>query len=489
METVIKVKGITRRWFLNVMLSLVVGVLIAEVAFGFFIYSYYCNLARSSADNYARFFTGLSYATSDNFANTARDYTEEFEYSELMQVQIVDANGEIVADTSGITVLDAEMPDYEKAMESPDGTGSFIGKSHTGEKIMAETFILNDTGNGSNGAVRWMISMEPVISRFLIAMSIAIIMGLFLITIVSISGRFFNRSIVAPVKEVSKMARKIAMGDLEARLEVKEKDEIGELCDTINYMANELGKTEDMKNEFISSVSHELRTPLTAIKGWGETSKMAIESGDKELVKKGISVILGESERLQSLVEELLDFSRMQSGRLSVNAEIIDIASIIDESAEMYDELARQHNILMKIVRPKVLPPVLGDRDRLKQVFINTIDNAIKYTISDGSVDITVTYEDGFIKTLIKDTGVGIPEKDIDRVKEKFFKANKTVRGSGIGLAVADEIIKQHNGLLFLESEENVGTVVTVVLPEYREQREEPEEEVVELMEISSERS
>ncbi len=487
METIIKVKGITRRWFLNVMLFIVVGVLIAEIAFGFFIYSYYCNLARSSADNYARFFTGLSYATADNFANTARDYTEEFEHAELMQVQIIDANGEVVADTSGITVLGADMPDYDAAKKASDGVGSFIGESHTGENIMAETFMLNDSSEGPSGAVRWIISMDPVVYRFVITMAFAVLLGGLLIVIVSISGRYFNRSIVIPVKEVSKTARKIAMGDLAARLEVKEKDEIGELCDTINYMANELGRAEDMKNEFISSVSHELRTPLTAIKGWGETSKMAIESGDKELTKKGLQVILGESERLQSLVEELLDFSRMQSGRLSVNTEIVDVASIIDESAEMYDELARQHNIIMKIVRPKELPPVLGDKDRLKQVFINTIDNAVKYTIKDGRVDIIVSFEEGFIKTVIKDTGVGIPEKDIDRVKEKFYKANKTVRGSGIGLAVADEIIKQHKGLLFLESEENVGTVVTIVLPEQREA--EPEaEEVVELMEISSER-
>ncbi len=487
METIIKVKGITRRWFLNVMLFIVVGVLLAEIAFGFFIYSYYCNLARSTADNHARFFTSLSYAGVDNFANTARDYTEKFQHSELMQVQIIDANGDVVADTSGMTFAGEEMPDYKLAKKSEDSTGSFIGESHTGEKIMAETFMLDGANGTTIGAVRWIISMDPVTNRFLITMAFAVLMGLVLIVIVSISGRYFNRSIVIPVKEVSVTARKIAMGDLAARLEVREKDEIGELCDTINYMANELSEAENMKNEFISSVSHELRTPLTAIKGWGETSKMAIESGDKELTMKGLQVILGESERLQSLVEELLDFSRMQSGRLSVNTAVIDLASIIDESAEMYDELARQHNIMMKIVRPKELPFVLGDRDRLKQVFINTIDNAVKYTIKDGFVDIIVSCEEGFIKTLIRDTGVGIPQKDIDRVKEKFYKANKTVRGSGIGLAVADEIIKQHNGLLFLESEENVGTVVTIVLPIFEEKKD-MEEAVVELMDIPSER-
>ena len=242
-------------------------------------------------------------------------------------------------------------------------------------------------------------------------------------------------------------------------------------------MASELSNAEEMKNDFISSVSHELRTPLTAIKGWGETAKMSVGS-DPELVEKGISVILTEADRLQGLVEELLDFSRIQSGRLSVNMSRMDIAGILDEAAEMYDEIARQVNIIVKIIRPYTLPPVIGDINRLKQVFINIIDNAVKYTIKDGFVDIKVTVEEGFIRIRVSDTGVGIPEKDIDRAKEKFFKSNKTVRGSGIGLAVADEILKQHKGLLFLESQENVGTTVTIVLPVAPEEEEQPPVEV-----------
>ncbi len=464
MNTVIKVRGITRRWFINVMLSILAGVLIAEVAFGFFIFSYYCSIARSTADSYARFFTGLSYSTADKFSDSARQYVEQFQHSEQMQVQILDSMGNIVADTSGFTTAQESMPDYDAALKSDGGTGSFTGKLSTGERVMAETTVLNDTGNGTNGAVRWIISMNPIYKRFAITMIFAVLLGAVLVTFVSFSGRYFNRSIVVPVREVSKTAHRIAMGDFKARLEVKESDEIGELCDTINYMAGELATAEEMKNDFISSVSHELRTPLTAIKGWGETTKMSIGS-DPKLVEKGINVILSEADRLQGLVEELLDFSRIQSGRLSVNVSRINIAGVIDESAEMYDEFARQHNIAMRIWRPYKLPEVLGDLNRLKQVFINIIDNAVKYTMHDGRVDIIVTVEEGFIRILVKDTGVGIPEQDIDRVKEKFFKSNKTVRGSGIGLAVADEILKQHKGLLFLESQENVGTTVTIVLP------------------------
>ena len=475
MDTIIKVKGITRRWIFNTMLTITSAVLVAIVAFGFFIYSYYCNLAKTTADSYARYFLGLEYSTPDKFADNAHDYIESFEQKDLMRVQIIDNAGNIVADSCGYITEGYSMPDYEQAKLSDNGTGAFRGKISTGERVMAQTFMLSDVGNGKNGAVRWVISMTPIYYKFGLLLALSIVFGAIIIIITVYSGRYFNKSIVIPVREVSSTARRIAMGDFKARLEVKESDEIGELCDTINYMANELAQAEEMKNDFISSVSHELRTPLTAIKGWGETVKQAVSSED-ELVSKGISVILSEADRLQGLVEELLDFSRIQSARLSVDMAKIDLAGILDESCEMYDEIARRQGIKLKIIRPYELPLVLGDINKLKQVFINIIDNAVKYTVSDGYVDVVVTLEEGFIRIVVKDTGVGIPQKDIERVKEKFYKANKNIRGSGIGLAVADEILKQHNGLLFVESKENEGTTVTIVLPQAEEEKEAPTE-------------
>ncbi|MBQ9920159.1 MAG: HAMP domain-containing histidine kinase, partial [Clostridia bacterium] len=156
---------------------------------------------------------------------------------------------------------------------------------------------------------------------------------------------------------------------------------------------------------------------------------------------------------------------------------LINIAPALREATDMYLEVARQRNIKLDFVCANELQNVMGDPDRLKQVFINIIDNAVKYSNDGGSVLVDCHEEEGCIHIRVSDTGVGIPEQDIDRVKEKFFKSNTTVRGSGIGLAVADEIIKQHNGLIFIESKEGVGTTVTVVLPitEAVEQEEESE--------------
>jgi signal transduction histidine kinase len=231
-------------------------------------------------------------------------------------------------------------------------------------------------------------------------------------------------------------------------------------------MADELSNADAMKNEFISSVSHELRTPLTAIRGWGETAKMSLGT-DEDLVQRGLDVVLSEADRLSGLVEELLDFSRIQSGKMSVVSQPLNITHVLEESVDMYVELSKQQGIELIFTEPAEQLEVMGDINRLKQVFINVIDNAVKYTESGGQVLITQVKEEACVRISIADTGVGIPAQDIDRIKEKFYKANKTVRGSGIGLAVADEIIKQHQGLLFIESTEGVGTTATIVLPLY----------------------
>ena len=460
-----KVKGVINRWLINVMSVVVAVVIVVEIILGIFVQTYYNEAARSRANELCQGFSLLATVSAAEFPATARQYIENFEHKDKIEIQIIDSEGKIIITSNGFDPGTPEMPDYENALKLEGATASWVGTSDQGEKIMAQTTILGDYGSGSNGAIRWIISLEGVQSHIFWIIFMFVMIGLGIIVLTAITGLYFIKSIVRPVQEVSNVARKMAMGDFKSRLEVENKDdEIGELCDAINYMASELGQAENLKNSFISSVSHELRTPLTAIRGWGETAKMSL-GADDELVSKGLDVILSEADRLSGLVEDLLDFSRMQSGRLSVYMRLTNFVVPLREAVYMYVEVAKQHNIKMDFVCPSVLSDVMGDPARLKQVFINVIDNAIKYSNDGGSVLIDCHEEEQCIHIRVSDTGVGIPEQDIDRVKEKFFKSNTTVRGSGIGLAVADEILKQHNGLLFIESKEGVGTTVTIVLP------------------------
>ncbi len=481
----LKFKGIARRWILYIYLPITLAVIIFLAVFSAVYSSLFIERVEKSAEDYSDIFSTLSECDKTTFEETAILLSEGYEHKTLLEIQVIDASGKIFVSTTGFEPEKETMPDYEQALSNKKH-GRFQGKNAAGEKILAGTNMLYTESGELLGAYRWITSLSTAnrhITNFFL-MFLVICLGV--LGMLAFSGLYFIKSIVKPIRDVSNTARKIAAGDFESTIEIKKNDEIGELCDSINYMASELNRAEDMKNDFISSVSHELRTPLTAIRGWGETAKMSV-GFDDDIVSRGLDVILSETERLSGLVEDLLDFSRMQNGRLSVNTTPIDISGMLETAVDMYTELARKQGIEVSFNPPRTPSIVMGDPDRLKQVFVNIIDNAVKYTEKGGLVLVVQTREEACVRILVKDTGVGIPAQDIDRVKEKFFKSNKTVRGSGIGLAVADEIIKQHQGLLFIESTEGAGTTVTIVLPLYEEETTEaPAEDSLPLTEFET---
>ena len=472
MQVDIKFKSIALRWFMNMFLIIVLIVCTVVVAFSLIFVSIYTERIEALSNDLAYEFNALANTTVPGFRDAAIELAANFQYNDKLEVQVIDRHDNVIVTTTGFQPDRVSMPDYEYVKEN-GGSHTVKLKTAAGERVLACSTALHDASGRYLGAYRWVTSLRTADRMVFNLILILILIALVILAFCAFSGLFFIRSIVVPIRKVSNTARKIAMGDFNSRIEIEKNDEIGELCDTINYMASELDQAENMKNDFISSVSHELRTPLTAIRGWGETAKMSLGT-DEALVRRGLDVVLSEADRLSGLVEELLDFSRMETGRLSMVSKPLNISELLAESVNMYVELARQQGIELIFTRPAEDITVSGDRDRLKQVFINIIDNAVKYTEKGGQVLVDQLCEEGCVRISVKDTGVGIPAQDIDRVKEKFYKANKTVRGSGIGLAVADEIIKQHDGLLFLESTEGVGTTVTIVLPLTGQEETEP---------------
>lgn len=474
MKLNIKLKGITGQWVRNILMLSVGIVLLIEVVICSFINGMIDSSAKNSASSYLDDFESLTVSTAEEFEKSAITLCENFDERKKIEIQVISNVGRPLVSTSGYIdeaqIINAK--DYNIAINNNLESVTLKYNNEQKEKVLATTKIVKNSNGEVLGAYRYIVSLSEVNRYRNMLIFAVVIFGVALLALITVSGHFFINSIVTPLTEITSTARKIAAGHLEERVEIKtRKDEIGELSDAINYMAGELSKSENMKNDFISSVSHELRTPLTAIKGWGETAKLSIGQDDS-VVEKGMDVILKESERLSGLVEELLDFSRMQSGRLTFNAEEIDIGKIVEDVFLIYAELASQQQIELTYIKPEEETLVMADKDRIKQVFVNVVDNAIKYSQKGGQVLISTELEENCVRIIISDTGVGIAAEDIEHVKEKFYKANKVVRGSGIGLAVADEIIKQHNGLLFLESTEGVGTSVTVVLPTIEKQEE-----------------
>ena len=486
-------RGITKRWMLNT-LSVILTIIILIVVTLIFVVTYLFQSGveqrlASTGNELSIVFSGFQSPGSTEFTSAARDYIENFDKKENMGVMVLNSTGKVVLTSTGfLPEEDEKFTDFDAAEANEDGYAFWRGTLLSGEAAMSETRVIKDPDGAVVGAIRYIVSMEPVNSRIILSAVIIIAIGLVILGLVIISGLLFIRSIVKPIQRLSEAAGQIAQGDFSAseKIEHKYDDEIGDLCDAVSDMAKDLETTEQMKNDFISRVSHELRTPLTAIKGWAETMQLS-ERGtlDRRTFDKGMGVIIKESTRLTGIVEELLDFGRIQSGRMVLMNEKIDILAEFDETVYMLKERAVEEGKHLLYDEPEVVyPPIYGDRNRLRQVFLNILDNALKYTPKGGFVACQGIYskdKPDIIKIIVTDTGCGISAEDLPRVKEKFYKANQTVRGSGIGLAVADEIMNLHHGSLDIESGEGVGTTVTLTFPIYKEGSENKKTEVVKL--------
>lgn len=467
-----KFMGITKRWFINVALIVVAIIISVSLVLIFSMRNYYYGVASMALDNYSADEISSSFSlygveNAEGFENAGRNFIANFQDKDTMAVWIIDSYGNIILTSSGFEINDeVEMPDFNAAISGDTSTGRWTGKLPSGERIMASSCAYKYSNGVAAGAVRFMISLEGIDNQLFRIGIIILIVALFMFALLFLSSILFIRSIVNPVKDIGETAKRIAGGDLEARIDhYPYNDEIGELCATINEMATTLAASDRLKNDFISTVSHELRTPLTAIKGWGETL-LQLGDSDPSMTERGMEVIIKEASRLNGMVEELLDFSRMSSGRMNLQNEKIDFLAELDEVVFAFKERAIKDGIELVYNVPHLPAPAIGDAARIKQVFINILDNALKYSEQGDKIIVFAEKLNPAVLVIsISDTGAGIPPEALPHIKEKFYKANTTVRGSGIGLAVADEIVKLHNGELDIESVLGEGTTVRITLP------------------------
>ncbi|MFC5468303.1 cell wall metabolism sensor histidine kinase WalK [Cohnella suwonensis] len=231
----------------------------------------------------------------------------------------------------------------------------------------------------------------------------------------------------------------------------------------------EAEKLEQSRREFVANVSHELRTPLTTIKSYAE----ALDDGaidEPPLAERFVGVIRSETERMIRLVTDLLHLSRFDSRRNQLRRQKTDLAEMLEEVVDRFSFQLRQKAITVTVKVDHRQKTAWLDRDGIDQVLDNLVSNAIKYTLDGGAIDISAkSNEAGQLAISVKDTGIGIPKKDLNRIFERFYRVDKArsrnMGGTGLGLSIAREIVRAHGGAILLESETNVGTVVTVLLP------------------------
>lgn len=332
---------------------------------------------------------------------------------------------------------------------------------YSGEKIICVYTPLTIDGQVV-GILRYSTSLTKVNSLIINLLGYGMIVCTVIALIVFILSLHLGNIIVRPLNDIISFTKKIANGNYKEKIEKVYPHEFGEIAKTLNYMGDEILKTDRLKNEFISSISHELRTPLTGIKGWIETMQSPNEMTDEEL-RFGLKIINGESERLINLVEKLLDFSRYQADRIDLNISKFNLDELIREGAFQLQKKAEKKEIRVIV---EAIPFIFkADRDKLKQVILNVLDNAIKFSYKDSSIYVTQAVNNNSVIIQISDSGIGIKEEELEYVMRSFYKIDPKSIGAGLGLVISRNIVEMHKGTIQIESEYGKGTSVIITLP------------------------
>lgn len=380
------------------------------------------------------------------------------------EVQILDKDKNLLSDSIGRLASNPIETSDVLAAERGEIKTWKGEESQTGEAIMSVAGPIKNNEGEIIGYLRFISSMEEVKAAIFKTIISLLIFTLFVALLTTTVSLLISKSIVRPILELTEVAKTMLKGNYEEKAKVFEDDEIGELAKTLNAMSDEIINKDRIKNDFISSISHELRTPLTSIKGWAVVLKDAKED-EKDLMEDGLNIIENEADRLAKMVEELLDFSRYISGRITLNKEIIDISQTCLDISKQMRPRAKSNNIELITDLPKESILINADENRIKQLLINLLDNAIKFTSDKGWVKFQMLKEDDKVQIMISDNGMGMTKEELAHVKEKFYKGKHSKSHSGIGLSISDEITKLHQGSLEIFSEENIGTTVKVSLP------------------------
>lgn len=473
-----RITGIKKRWLFNNLGFVIAIFILVLISSNFVLQGYfYSGIEQALISKSSEVVTNFSDINDENrdlFLKNAVSYLKQLPKEEKFEIMIFDDSDEVVLTSYGF--LPSESQNYYDYWQSKsEGIGMWKGKDISGERIMALTRSIYDEKGIYIGAVRYVVSLENAFLRIFFGSFLIMLVEIVIIIFMFISGNYFIKSIVIPISDICLKSKLIAQGNFNVKIDKKYDDEIGQLSDSINNMAIELRESEKIKNDFISSISHELRTPLTAIKGWAETMKICEK--DPDTMQKGLEIIIKESGRLSYIVEEMLDFSSIKNRRTTIKNEKVDILAELSEAIYMFKNKAESEKKSLIYSEPKMLSAVMGDKNRIKQIFINIIDNALKYTSEGGGVSVGVSEKDNFISITFTDNGCGISAEHLPNVTKKFYKANHLKRGSGIGLAIVDELVELHGGKLKIISEEGFGTTVNVSFPTLNNKSEEEENE------------
>lgn len=272
-----------------------------------------------------------------------------------------------------------------------------------------------------------------------------------------------SQKLSQPLFQIEAVTRKIAKGELDTRLSVNSNDEIGSLSIAINDLAHELQRYRDSRSEFLANISHELRTPITYLEGYADVlSKGFVE--DEEEKQKYLDIISQEARRLNMIIQELFDLSKMEEGRIDLNVEMIDLKLLLEGSIHKVELQAKEKGITI-ISHLEHAESISLDRTRMEQVFLNLLDNGIRYT-DEGSLTVKLHQQGDVIIITIEDSGPGISQDELPYIFERFYRVEKSrsrqYGGTGLGLSIVQKLVELQGGSIEVKSIVGEGTIFMI---------------------------
>ena len=393
-----------------------------------------------------------------------------------LRITVIGVNGKVLGDSEqdpGLMENHLDREEVKAAMRNGYGESSRLSDTLS-LRMKYVAVPVKDKGR-IIGVIRLAVSLAEIEQELLLINRAFFLGGILAVLVTLVIGYFISRNISRPIRQIEKTAQSIAEGDLSKRADVNAGGEIGRLARSLNRMADELmakmenlEKLDKIRTDFVANVSHELKTPLTSIKGFIET----LEDGaidDKGNARRFLAIIRKHSERLSNIINDLLKLAEIERESKVKGEGSFDMKALLDEVVWGFGHMLSKKSQQLNIDYNGTDFSIKAGKDEIEQVFVNLIDNAIKYTGEKGDIRISLFEKEDSIMATIEDNGIGIPEEDLDRVFERFYRVDKArsreLGGTGLGLSIVKHIVLSHKGHIDMESEVGKGTKITVIFP------------------------
>lgn len=401
-----------------------------------------------------------------------KELIDNIAYKNALNIFLFNVNGDVIYNSSNYSGDGSisQMPTRPIVIETTGIVDKILESSNKKisytigvDRFNTELYVYGKLMDNKNTCIVMVSSIDPVDATTSIIQSQLIYITIIALLISSVISIFMSRRISKPIQEITRSARKLALGNYDAKFKKAGYVEIDELADTLNFATSELGKTDKIRKELIANVSHDLRTPLTMIKAYSEMIR-DLSGDNKQKREEHLKVIIDETDRLTRLVNDMMDLSKIESGSLEINKEVINYTEMVKTIVDNFRTVNENENCNFKLDLPKDIY-VVADRIKIERVLYNLISNAINHSGEDDKnklIHVKITQFGKKVKTEIIDNGIGINKESLAHIWDRYYKVNKNYKrsntGSGLGLSIVKEIFIAHNVNYGVKSEEKKGS-------------------------------